>query len=57
MLGAGDRIKRPGLAQTLRVIAAEGGEALYTGSLVQKFVSDIQDLGGIITAEDMANYQ
>jgi gamma-glutamyltranspeptidase/glutathione hydrolase len=57
VLEEGDRIKRPGLAQTLRVIADEGGSALYNGSLTQMFVDDIQELGGIITLEDMANYQ
>jgi gamma-glutamyltranspeptidase len=53
----GDRIPRPGFAQTLRVIQSEGADAVYTGSLAQTFVDDIQDMGGLITLEDLANYQ
>nr|CAD7606563.1 unnamed protein product [Timema genevievae] len=52
----GDKIRRPRLAKTLRTIISEGAEALYNGSLTKDFVKDIQDLGGIITEEDMANY-
>lgn len=53
----GDVIKRLALAKTLEVIAEEGGDALYNGTLVKPFVDDIRKLGGIITMEDMANYQ
>ncbi|XP_046391098.1 scoloptoxin SSD14-like isoform X2 [Ischnura elegans] len=53
----GDRIKRLALADTLEIIAEEGGDALYNGSLAKKFVDDIQSFGGIITLEDMANYK
>ncbi|XP_071446688.1 scoloptoxin SSD14 isoform X2 [Hetaerina americana] len=52
----GDFIKRLTLAKTLEVIAEEGGDALYNGSLAKQFVDDIQSYGGIITMEDMANY-
>ncbi|KAF4527856.1 hypothetical protein B566_EDAN016501, partial [Ephemera danica] len=48
---------RPTLAKTLRVIATEGGDALYTGSLAKPFVEDLKAMGGILTVEDMANYQ
>ncbi|CAB3359782.1 Hypothetical predicted protein [Cloeon dipterum] len=57
LLTEGGKIYHTQLAETLRVIANEGGDALYTGSLVQDFVSDIQALGGIITLQDMADYQ
>ncbi|XP_063225047.1 scoloptoxin SSD14-like [Bacillus rossius redtenbacheri] len=53
---AGDKLRRPQLAETLRVISKEGPEALYTGSLVDGFVKDVRDLGGIITRQDMADY-
>ena len=52
----GQSIKRLRLAKTLKIIAEEGAEALYTGSLVEGFVKDIQDHNGIITKEDMKNY-
>lgn len=55
----GERIKRLQLAKTLEVIGAEGADALYSknGSLLAKFVKDVQDFGGILTEDDMINYQ
>lgn len=53
----GDKIKRPVLANTLEIIAREGADALYNGSLTKSFVKDIQDFNGIITEEDMHNYK
>lgn len=44
------------LCETLKIIAKEGGEALNNGSLTKIFVEDIQDMGGIITEDDMRNY-
>lgn len=47
------------LAKTLEIIAEEGADALYAtnGTLMSGFVKDIQDQGGIITEEDMINYE
>jgi len=39
------------------MIAMHGGNYLYNGTLAKIFVSDIQQMGGIITEEDMANYR
>lgn len=46
----------PILGQTLRVIANEGANAIYAGSLTQKLAFDIQSAGGIITEKDFADY-
>ncbi|KAI5694757.1 hypothetical protein M8J75_004792 [Diaphorina citri] len=46
----------PALAKTFSIIAEEGGHALHNGSLTKAFVKDIQEAGGIITEEDMNNY-
>ncbi|VVC34645.1 Hypothetical protein CINCED_3A012630 [Cinara cedri] len=54
---AGDIYKLPKLAKTMRVIAKEGSDALYKGSLTSQFLKDIHDINGIITAEDLANYK
>ncbi|RZF36565.1 hypothetical protein LSTR_LSTR010676 [Laodelphax striatellus] len=53
-----ETIKLPKLAATLKVIAYSPIEAeeLYNGSLTKAFVQDIREAGGIITEEDMANY-
>uniref|UniRef100_A0A1B0CWE2 Gamma-glutamyltransferase n=1 Tax=Lutzomyia longipalpis TaxID=7200 RepID=A0A1B0CWE2_LUTLO len=53
----GDRIKRLQLAQTLEVIAAEGVDALYNGTLTKGFIEDIQNFGGIVTEEDLLEYR
>lgn len=45
------------LADTLKTISLEGGDALYTGSLANILVEDIQEMGGIITAQDMAEFE
>ena len=50
-------MRRPKLATTLEIIANQGVEAFYTGVLADKIVKEIQDRGGIITKQDLADYQ
>jgi gamma-glutamyltranspeptidase/glutathione hydrolase/leukotriene-C4 hydrolase len=57
LYGEGDIMKRPKYADTLEIIAQQGVDAFYTGILADKIVKEIQDHGGIITKEDLANYQ
>jgi len=52
----GDIYTMPILGQTLRVIANEGANAIYAGSLTQKLANDIQSAGGIITKKDFTDY-
>jgi len=54
---AGDTIKNLVLAATLRRIAQNGKEEFYEGETAQKFVDFIQKHGGIITLEDLKNYE
>lgn len=54
---AGDSIKYPALAESLRRIAKNGRDEFYTGETAQKLVDFIQKNGGIITLEDLANYE
>nr|CAI5819008.1 unnamed protein product [Callosobruchus analis] len=53
----GEFMYLPKLADTLRVIQAEGGTALNDGILTKQFVQDIKNCGGIITIEDMKDYK
>ena len=51
-----DLVKRPQLAKTLRILQ-EDPDGLYTGQLANKLAEDIQELGGIITSEDLRDYK
>ncbi|XP_023023426.1 scoloptoxin SSD14 [Leptinotarsa decemlineata] len=53
----GQYYTRPKLARTLEIIATEGADALYNGSLTDEFVRDIQDHNGIITVDDLNSYR
>ena len=53
----GDRFVNRDYAETLRTLAAEGGESFYRGSIAQKIAADMEANGGIITLEDLAQYR
>ncbi|KAL3273405.1 hypothetical protein HHI36_014851 [Cryptolaemus montrouzieri] len=53
----GQLIRRLKLADTLEIIAKEGGDALHNGSLTDQFIADIKSLNGIITKEDIQGYE
>ncbi|CAF2972356.1 unnamed protein product [Rotaria sp. Silwood2] len=57
LYGEGDTIQRLKLARTLEIIGEKGDDAFYTGELADVIVKEIQNRGGIITKEDLANYQ
>lgn len=54
---AGDRLIQADLAGTLRTIACEGPSALYGGAIGSQIGEAIQQGGGILSLEDLANYQ
>ena len=54
---AGDTIKYPALAATLKRIAKNGRDEFYKGETAKKLVAFIQAEGGYITEEDLARYQ
>ncbi|MCH7400350.1 gamma-glutamyltransferase [Belliella kenyensis] len=54
---AGDTIKYPELAQTLRRIATNGRDEFYKGETAQKLVDFLTENGGIITLDDLASYE
>lgn len=53
----GDLVKRNKLADSLEVMANEGAAGFYNGSLTKTFLDDIKRFGGIISAEDLLDYQ
>ena len=53
----GDRIINPDYAETLRLIATQGSDVLYRGSLGETVVADMAANGGLVTMQDLAQYQ
>ncbi|XP_049661398.1 glutathione hydrolase 1 proenzyme [Accipiter gentilis] len=56
ILHEGDIIKMPKLANTYETIASEGADAFYTGSLAKQIIDDIRGAGGIVTLDDLRDY-
>ena len=56
-LREGDWITRPQLATTLDSIASEGADVFYKGWIAESLLETLWKNGGIMTAEDMANYK
>ncbi|SMC71854.1 gamma-glutamyltransferase [Cellulophaga tyrosinoxydans] len=54
---AGDVIKYPALAKTLKIIQERGHDGFYKGEIAQKLAAFIQKNGGFVTEEDLARYQ
>lgn len=57
LVPVGERWKMPALAGTLRRVAAEGADYLYTGAWAEKFVREANRKGGRVTMQDMAEYE
>ncbi len=53
----GDTIKYPALAQTLTRIMKNGKAEFYQGETAKKIVAFLTAKGGIITMEDLSNYE
>jgi gamma-glutamyltranspeptidase/glutathione hydrolase len=54
---AGDTLRYPALANTLRRIALNGRDEFYKGETAKKLARFIQDKGGFVTEEDLARYE
>jgi gamma-glutamyltranspeptidase/glutathione hydrolase len=53
----GETLRQPALARTLRTMAREGVGSLYTGSLADAFVADMEANGGLVRHDDLAQYR
>jgi gamma-glutamyltranspeptidase/glutathione hydrolase len=53
----GDVFRQPELAATLERVAKNGAADFYRGKTARMLVADMQSNGGIITLDDLANYQ
>src|SRR5712664_3478300 len=52
-----DTLRQPELAATLKRIARNGAAEFYSGETAHAIVDDMSRLGGLITLEDLAQYQ
>jgi gamma-glutamyltranspeptidase/glutathione hydrolase len=57
MWKAGDTLKQPELAATLKRIAKNGAADFYRGETAKMIVDEMAKNGGLITLEDLANYK
>ncbi|MDY5923371.1 MAG: gamma-glutamyltransferase [Oscillospiraceae bacterium] len=53
----GDTFKNPDYAKTLKLIADQGAEVFYKGEIADAMVAATQKYGGLMTKEDLANYE
>lgn len=56
-LPVGAMLRNPDYAHSLRVIAAGGPRAFYTGDLAQAMVAAVKAQGGGLSLDDLAHYQ
>ncbi|QCW99999.1 gamma-glutamyltransferase [Aggregatimonas sangjinii] len=54
---AGDIVKYPALARTMRLIAKNGRDGFYKGETAKTLSAFIQEKGGYITEEDLEKYE
>ncbi len=56
-IAAGGTWRQPELAATLTTIANEGPRAFYTGALASTIATRMQEIGGLWTTQDLAEYK
>lgn len=56
-LRAGETLRQPALAATLRAIDRDGPSGFYTGAIAQRIAASVRAAGGILTAGDLAAYR
>ena len=54
---SGDLWRQADLAKTLTGIARDGHKAFYEGDIAELIVAEMQNNGGLITRQDLANYR
>jgi gamma-glutamyltranspeptidase / glutathione hydrolase len=56
LLGAGDIVQIPHLAESLELIASEGPASFYRGAIAKRIAADMAEHDGLVTAQDLAEY-
>jgi len=55
-LSAGDTLRNPDLAWTLRQIAKDGADALYRGEVGRRMIADLRSRGSVMSLRDLDRY-
>lgn len=50
-------LKQPGLARTLRTLAAKGPDAFYRGAIAREIADFMAQVGGVLSAADLAEHR
>ncbi len=53
---AGERLKQPGLARTLELIASDGVDTFYRGAIAAEITSYLDSVGGRLAMDDFADH-
>lgn len=53
----GDHVANPDMANTLRMIAAQGPEVFYEGEIAERIAEDFAKNGGLLNYDDLKNYR
>jgi gamma-glutamyltranspeptidase/glutathione hydrolase len=56
-LRAGDVLRQPALARTLRRLVEDGPESFYTGPLADDIAADLSEVGSPVSAADLAAHE
>jgi gamma-glutamyltranspeptidase / glutathione hydrolase len=57
LLQAGGRLDQPGLVRALELILEEGPGSFYTGTLAERLLAAMDELGGVVTRDDLETYR
>jgi gamma-glutamyltranspeptidase/glutathione hydrolase len=57
LLQAGERLRQPGLVRALELLADEGPQSAYEGSLGTALLELMEERGGLVTRDDLAGYE
>lgn len=57
LLLTGELCRNPQLAKTLQAVAENGPSVLYGGEVGKKLVREVQEMGGILSLQDLLEYR
>jgi gamma-glutamyltranspeptidase/glutathione hydrolase len=57
LLETGDVLEQPGLVPALELLAVEGPQSVYSGTLAEALLALLRDRDGLVTAADLAAYE